>query len=631
MKSKSILCLALAFTTLAAQANPLTPVTAPAQAPTPVQGHTKPISPPPPVPLKKYRIMLSAFKPWKTVYSNGKEGQNRETNRAGMVAESMLKLSHSESYKQLDFVDKMELDVHYDLAAEALIDRILQMNEPPDLIVSLGQQSLEKVTIETGTHQTPSVELDSRRKGRTGDEFRGLEKELGFNFPVQDMYCSLNSQDRRIVNVSYNTGDFVCNDLSYHMAAFSRGAAYYNSQLAQMERNNEQGYYAKLKSADENMAAQLKAEEERLRVFPGRDQAIADYNQRIAELRARNEERFLRGADKREFEVEFDFWFKDDDRRGIIKHEATQIKRDAAELYKYEKQRLQRFKSLFSANKVNPFIFIHLPRSAGKIFERVYELQNVRCIGANEQLPSSSPYPWYDMNEAGSILKESIGTLENKAKTAILAQLKVLEKETKQRLEKGDQANFVPRTLPGSPLNDCIKDMSKEPGIFSHYSEDPITKEKYAVTKTAPRPGRFVFQISDHTSKQELDEDRDSDQYADIILKMLAGAYSASQPKIANFPLPTLENPKGFPRGRAVLEGVIKTLQGYSKETRRKVIINNGASNSTEMIEGVDFQYETVAPQMSEEKSACYQAFIKAALSDESAVRKSNRNSAQRR
>lgn len=142
---------------------------------------------------------------------------------AEMVANAMLQITQSEdAFRHID-LDTIKLPVTYLDSSRTLISQLRNMRQLPDYIISIGQGT-PKITIETSGSAEGSDIADVRGHGRAdaATNFPGLDNRVGFNFPVQDLYCGLDSKTRSRINVSYTPGNFVCNDISYNMSQFVR-------------------------------------------------------------------------------------------------------------------------------------------------------------------------------------------------------------------------------------------------------------------------------------------------------------------------------------------------------------------------------------------------------------------------
>lgn len=107
----------------------------------------------------------------------------------------------------------------FDKSFYQMEDCLKALPVPPKLVLGLGESNCN-LKIETMARN-----LDKTK----GPDNEGIErnntiiipdgpKELGFNYPLGAMYCSVSSEDRKDIEVSNNAGSFVCNNLAYQFA-----------------------------------------------------------------------------------------------------------------------------------------------------------------------------------------------------------------------------------------------------------------------------------------------------------------------------------------------------------------------------------------------------------------------------
>jgi hypothetical protein len=468
------------------------------------------------------------------------------------------------------------------------------------------------VTIESGTRQVVSSLLDGSGKGRRGDEFKGFERELGFSFPVQDMFCSLSKNDRKKVTASYTPGSFVCNDISYYMENFSRGLRYSQSTLDRLENANESSKSDQLRRLSLRFEEDLKAEEARLLSLKDqKTQAYQKYLLDLQELRARNERRTMAGAPLAELEKEPVFYFNDGDATQSIKRDYDYKLRNVENEFLREQNRIQRFRSLFSLENPIPFVFIHVPVSDGVIHPPVFKLEDAKCLSKSESLPYSSNWQWMEVQEASTRLEESSSSLRSEAADIIRRKLKMAAKAT------------APGAVPGTPdvgsgrMAECQKDYSREKEV-SHTYYDEKAKKEVTVYRSVVAPSRFVYALSSWESKAELKEESERNQYARLILQMVQGAFTARQINARDFPLPTLGKRKYFPRGKENLTKAIKDIERLTKPSVEVQMITQGkAYDPKNMVEGFDYTLLKVPAQLSSDEAACYRSFLEKVISDQ--------------
>lgn len=120
------------------------------------------------------------------------------------------------------------LQTVFDKAYKQIEECLKSMVEPPILIIGLGEGGCNV-----------KVEMMARNKDKTfGPDNEGQERnnssiiseaspQLGFNYPLPQMYCGLPQDIRSRIDVSNNAGSFVCNNtafqLTYHYPEIPSG------------------------------------------------------------------------------------------------------------------------------------------------------------------------------------------------------------------------------------------------------------------------------------------------------------------------------------------------------------------------------------------------------------------------
>lgn len=111
------------------------------------------------------------------------------------------------------------LPTSYERAIPALEKCLNEMKTPPDLVVSLGEGPC-KVKWETRVHNRdhdhgPDNDGISRRRRTI---IAGAPKELGLRLNYSAMWCSLNPDEKNLVQVSIDPENFVCNNTAYRFS-----------------------------------------------------------------------------------------------------------------------------------------------------------------------------------------------------------------------------------------------------------------------------------------------------------------------------------------------------------------------------------------------------------------------------
>jgi len=151
------------------------------------------------------RILLTTFDPF-----GGSAANNSQ-------AIGQLLQQHPEWMGSNVQVQVCNLPVVYDQGAAKAMDCINQYK--PDVVVSFGEAdcSLRIETAATNVDNTPGFP-DNAGLVREGSAIvPGGPTRSAFNFPVESLYCGLDSSSAP-VQVSESPGAFVCNNVAYHLS-----------------------------------------------------------------------------------------------------------------------------------------------------------------------------------------------------------------------------------------------------------------------------------------------------------------------------------------------------------------------------------------------------------------------------
>lgn len=149
-------------------------------------------------------VLISSFDPF---------GGASDNNSTRIAAEVKKHLSET-----VEVVTCL-LPTSYERAIPALEKCLSEMKYPPDLVVSLGEGPC-KVKWETRAHNRdhdrgPDNDGVSRRRHTI---IANAPKELGLRLNYPAMWCSLNDEEKRLVQVSIDPENFVCNNTAYRFS-----------------------------------------------------------------------------------------------------------------------------------------------------------------------------------------------------------------------------------------------------------------------------------------------------------------------------------------------------------------------------------------------------------------------------
>jgi pyrrolidone-carboxylate peptidase len=140
-------------------------------------------------------------------------------NNSEHVAKALLaRFSLPESQVDLKLC---ALETKYEKAYGQLETCKKELSDAPVMILGLGESTCDL-----------KIEMIMRNKDKTfGPDNGGVERDntviipeapaaIGMTYPLPQMYCALNSKERKNLNVSNNAGSFVCNNVAFQMSYY---------------------------------------------------------------------------------------------------------------------------------------------------------------------------------------------------------------------------------------------------------------------------------------------------------------------------------------------------------------------------------------------------------------------------
>jgi pyroglutamyl-peptidase len=142
----------------------------------------------------------------------GKAPFNNSTKVALLFAEKFK--NHPEFELKL-----CNLNTVFDKSFYQLEDCLNALPEAPKLILGLGESNCNFKMEIMGRNLDKTKGPDNEGNERLNTPvIPGAPKEIGFTYPLPQMYCALPEADRKEAEVSNNAGTFVCNNLAYQFA-----------------------------------------------------------------------------------------------------------------------------------------------------------------------------------------------------------------------------------------------------------------------------------------------------------------------------------------------------------------------------------------------------------------------------
>jgi pyroglutamyl-peptidase len=163
-----------------------------------------------PPPVTKRRVLITAFEPF----------EGREENNSMRIAAVMK--AHPELFQDIELT-VCTLPVVYDEAAKKALACLDAMPEKPDAVISLGETGC-KIQLETSAgNQDNGFGPDNAGNIRSNHTIiEGGPARIGYDLPMQAMYCTLTAEQRKAVEPS-TTMNYVCNNTAYNLASKLRG------------------------------------------------------------------------------------------------------------------------------------------------------------------------------------------------------------------------------------------------------------------------------------------------------------------------------------------------------------------------------------------------------------------------
>ncbi len=142
---------------------------------------------------------------------------NAEFNNSNRVA----KILKEQLQDHPDFELKLcHLNTVYDKAFYQLQDCFKALSEPPKMVLGLGESNCNMKIETMARNLDKSYGPDNDGIERMSQSIiPGAPEELGLTYPLAEMYCSIDPQRRKDLEISNDAGSFVCNNLMFQFAA----------------------------------------------------------------------------------------------------------------------------------------------------------------------------------------------------------------------------------------------------------------------------------------------------------------------------------------------------------------------------------------------------------------------------
>lgn len=168
----------------------------------------------------------------------------------------------------------------FDVSYYQFEDCLKSLDREPDLVLGLGESNcnLKIEMMGRNLDRTKGPDNDGIERNSTPIRSNGPDA-IGFTYPLAEMYCSLNREKRKDVEVSNNAGSFVCNNYAYQIA-YSYPELKFG--FIHVPANNCKDVKSKTKIAIENLETMIKAavteKQKRLPVLKKQIRELRDEN-----------------------------------------------------------------------------------------------------------------------------------------------------------------------------------------------------------------------------------------------------------------------------------------------------------------------------------------------------------------
>jgi pyrrolidone-carboxylate peptidase len=138
---------------------------------------------------------------------------NAPFNNSEVVAQGLSKRFANHPELELRICS---LQTVFDKSFYELQNCINELPKPPSLVLGLGEYGckLKVETIIRNFDHTEGPDNDGIER-KNSPIFLDGPSEIGLNYPLPAMYCALQQDERKSIEISNNAGSFVCNNVAY--------------------------------------------------------------------------------------------------------------------------------------------------------------------------------------------------------------------------------------------------------------------------------------------------------------------------------------------------------------------------------------------------------------------------------
>lgn len=200
----------------------------------------------------KKKVLITSFEAF----------EGREKNNSSLVSEELKRLFKSHPNLANDYsLEILVLPVQGRTAPTKAKAYIQNMKEKPDLVLSLGESSRlasQKKTIEINFTAYNKHSSSSSKKNSAIKLYPSWDDSESMNFPVAQMYCALNEEDRRWIALEDSIGSYVCNETAFDLSLFLKNNSMKDARVKQIVAGYEAQKTSKAKEIQDAADIEIK-------------------------------------------------------------------------------------------------------------------------------------------------------------------------------------------------------------------------------------------------------------------------------------------------------------------------------------------------------------------------------------
>ena len=154
----------------------------------------------------KSTVLISYFDPF----------DQAPVNNSEQVALSLKKTLDNETLE----IKLCPLKTVFEKGYAGLEDCLKNLPEKPTMVIGLGESKCDLKLELISKNFNKSIRPDNEGQMRRGKIIPEAPTFIAMRYPLPQMYCSLESEEREKLTLSYDAGSFVCNNTSFLMTHY---------------------------------------------------------------------------------------------------------------------------------------------------------------------------------------------------------------------------------------------------------------------------------------------------------------------------------------------------------------------------------------------------------------------------